>query len=257
MGAAAHIARTAHEGVAYYPSSDWGHGVVVSPAGEVDLWDATSGRKLTKLDLEGEIQSVSFSPDDSLFAVTSVRQNKDQSSTFHLRTWETKSGKFVHELMPLENVDHDEIGDPMWGVNGKYLLAPIRERRIRTYVIGIWNVQSGRYRGGFSGCDYSDDPFSILLQGQRLFKRCRDDALFMWMSLLRSTRLPNSRTLWRGHRNIQQLPLPCDSLHSRPLMDANLGAFDGPTGARRVGTGLFRLFKVQGGFFLLAWTRLP
>jgi hypothetical protein len=126
----------------------------------VDLWDATSGRKLTKLDLEGEIQSVSFSPDDSLFAVTSVRQNKDQSSTFHLRTWETKSGKFVHELMPLENVDHDEIGDPMWGVNGKYLLAPIREGRIGTYVIGIWNVQSGRYRGGFSGCDYSDDPFS-------------------------------------------------------------------------------------------------
>jgi hypothetical protein len=167
-------------GVAYYPSSDWAHGVVVSPAGEADLWDGTAGRKLARLDLDGELQSVSFSPDGSLFAVTSVRQNKDQSSTFHLRIWETKSGKFVHELMPLEHVEHDEIGDPMWCVNGKYLLAAIREDRMGSYVIGIWNVPAGRYRAGFSGCAHSDDPFAILLEGWRLFKRCRDGTLYMW-----------------------------------------------------------------------------
>jgi WD40 repeat protein len=168
-------------GVAYYPSSDWGHGLVVSPAGEVDLWDATARRKLARLDLDGEIQSVSFSPDDSLVAVTSVRQNEDQSSTFHLRLWETTSGKFVHELMPLEQAQHDEIGDPMWWGNARYLLAAVREDHFAgSYVIGIWNAQSGRYRGGFSGCQYSDDPYAILLQGQRLFKRCRDGTLFMW-----------------------------------------------------------------------------
>lgn len=168
-------------GVAYYPSSDWGHGLVVSPAGEVDLWDAGARRKLVRLDLDGEIQSVSFSPDDSLFAVISVRQNKDQSSTFHLRIWETKSGKFVHELMPLEHLEHDEIGDPMWWANGKYVLAAVREDHIGGgYVIGIWNTESARYRGGFSGCDYSDDPSAIFLEGQRLYKRCRDGTLYMW-----------------------------------------------------------------------------
>lgn len=60
-------------------------------------------------------------------AVTSVRQNADQSSTFHLRIWETKNGKYLHELMPLEQVAHDEIGDPVWWENGKYLLAPVPE----------------------------------------------------------------------------------------------------------------------------------
>jgi WD40 repeat protein len=167
-------------GVAYYPSSDWAHGLVVSAAGAVGLWDAHVNRKLANLDLDGEIQGVSFSPDDSLVAVTSGRQNPDQSSTFHLRIWETISGKFVHELMPLEHVDHDGIGDPRWWVNGKYLLAPIREDHLGGHVVGIWNIQSGRYRGGFSGCGYAQTPFSILLQGRRLFKRCPDGTLYMW-----------------------------------------------------------------------------
>jgi WD40 repeat protein len=168
-------------GIAYYPSSDWAHGLLVSAAGAVELWDAHVHRKVANLDLDGEIQSVSFSPDSSLVAVTSVRQNPDQSSTFHLRIWATKSGKFVHELMPLEQFAHDGIGDPIWWINGKYLLAPIREDHMAgSYVVGIWNVQSGRYRGGFSGCDYADTPFAILLQGKRLFKRCPDDTLYMW-----------------------------------------------------------------------------
>jgi WD40 repeat protein len=170
-------------GIAYYPSSDWAHGLVVAAGGAVELWDAHAHRKLASLDLDGEIQSVSFSPDDSLVAVTSVRQNPDQSSTFHLRIWETISGRFVHELMPLEQYAHDDIGDPIWWRDGKYLLAPIREDHMAgSYVVGIWNVQSGRYRGGFSGCEYPDTPsaHAILLQGQRLFKRCPDDTLYMW-----------------------------------------------------------------------------
>jgi WD40 repeat protein len=160
--------------VAYYPSSCWSNGVTVSATGEVDLWDAIARRKLTTLDLDGTIQSVSFSPDDSLFAVTSIRHNKDLSSTFHLRVWETKSGKFVHELMPLENLGRDEIGDPMWWGKGRYLLAAGQ------YGIGIWNVATGRYRGGFLGCASSDDPFAILLEGQRLFKRCQNGMLLEW-----------------------------------------------------------------------------
>lgn len=168
-------------GIAYYPSSDWAHGLVVSAAGAVELWDAHAHRKLANLDLDGEIRSVSFSPDNSLVAVTSVRRNPDQSSTFHLRIWETLSGRFVHELMPLEQFAHDDIGDAWWWVDGRYLLAPIREDHLAgSYVVGIWNVQSGRYRGGFSGCEYPDTPFAVLLQGQRLFKRCSDDTLYMW-----------------------------------------------------------------------------
>jgi hypothetical protein len=78
--------------VAYYPSPDWRHAVVVSKTGEVNLWDGSEARNLAALNLDGELQNVSFSPDQSLVAITSVKVNKDQSSTFHLRIWETKTG---------------------------------------------------------------------------------------------------------------------------------------------------------------------
>jgi hypothetical protein len=167
-------------GAAYYPSSDWKRGVFVSRAGDVDLWDAAAGSKLKALDLDGELQSVTFSPDGSLFAVVSVRQYQDQSSTFHLRIWETKTGKFVRELPSLYYFQHDEIGQPMWWENGKYLLAETRESRFGGYMVGIWNVESGKLRGGFSGCEYSDDPFDVALSGRRLFKWCRDGKLLTW-----------------------------------------------------------------------------
>jgi hypothetical protein len=167
-------------GVAYYPSSDWKHGLVVSKGGQVDLWDAVAGQKAAGLDLDGELQSVTFSPDGSLFAVVSVRDDPDQSSTFQMRIFETETGKFMRELPSLYYFQHDEIGQPMWFEDGKYLLAETRESRFGGYVVGVWNVESGKLRGGFSGCEYSDDPFNVALSGQRLFKWCRDGKLLVW-----------------------------------------------------------------------------
>jgi WD40 repeat protein len=167
--------------VAYYPSSDWKHAIVVSPAGKVDLWDTAAGHNSVRLDLEGELKGVAFSPDDSLFAVTSIRQNKDQSSTFHLRIWDTKTGAFLRELRSFYYFAHDEIGAPMWVGNGKYLLGQSREGRFGGYVVGIWNVESGRFRGGFSGCaDSIGDPFAAALSGLQLFDWCPDGKLIMW-----------------------------------------------------------------------------
>jgi WD40 repeat protein len=168
-------------GVAYYPSSDWKYGVVVSRTGEVDLWDATAGRKLATLDLHGELQNVSFSPDNSLVAVTSVLQNKDQSSTFHLRVWETKTGQFMREMRSLYYFAHDGMGNPIWWANGKYLLAQTKEGRFGNYAVGIWNVESGKFRGGFSGCsDSIGDPFAVALVDQQLFDWCPDGKLLTW-----------------------------------------------------------------------------
>ena len=167
--------------VAYYPSSDWNHGLAVSTSGEAYLWDATAGRKLAPLALDGEVLHVSFSPDDSLFAVTTVRHNKDQSSTFRLRIWETKTGRFIRELRSLYYFEIDGIGNPLWWGDGKYLLAADREGRFGNYVVGIWNTESGKFRGGFSGCsDSTNDPLSVALAGQKLIQRCPDNKLLMW-----------------------------------------------------------------------------
>jgi len=168
------------DAVAYYASGDWKRGLVVSHTGEVDLWDATTGHTVAALDPDGEVQSVAFSPDDSVFAVSSIRQNKNQSSTFHLRIWETSTGRFLRELPSIFYFQHDIIGDPMWWENGKYLLAETRESRFGRYIIGIWNVDAGKFRGELSGCEYSNDPYDVALRGQRLFEWCRDGKLLMW-----------------------------------------------------------------------------
>ena len=170
---------------AYYPAADWKRGVEVSSTGEVSLWDAVAGRKLASFDLDGELQSVSFSPDNSAVAITSERRNQDQSSTFHLRTWAAQTGQFLREIRSLYYFANDGIGVPQWWGDGKYLLAEIREGRLGGYVVGIWNADSGKWRGGFSGCsDSINDPFAIVLVGQHLLDWCPDGKLLTFNALL-------------------------------------------------------------------------
>jgi hypothetical protein len=169
------------DAVAYYPTADWRRGVFISRDGAVALWDSAMRRQITKLALDGDFVKVLFSPDNSQFAIVSTHQNADMSSIFHLRIWETESGELVNELRPFEQDAHDDIGDMVWWPDGKYLLAAIRDNPYGTnHDIGIWNVQTGRFRGGFSGCVYSSDPFSLVLHDQRLFERCRDGVILMW-----------------------------------------------------------------------------
>jgi hypothetical protein len=185
------------DAVAYYPSSDWKHGVAVSRGGDTSLWDAVSRRKLDRLELDGKLSGVSFSPDDSLVAVTSAReftnhQLRNQESTnrqltttrlptFHLRIWETKSGHFVREMRSLYYFAYNGMGDPMWWDQGKYILAETAEGQFGGEVFGIWNVESGKFRGGLSGCAFADDPFfPFALSGERLFRWCRDNKLLVW-----------------------------------------------------------------------------
>src|SRR6185437_15301136 len=52
----------------YYPSSDWKHGVAVSANTGVALWDAEARRQTAKIDAEGELSEVSFSPDETMVA---------------------------------------------------------------------------------------------------------------------------------------------------------------------------------------------
>jgi WD40 repeat protein len=55
----------------YYPSSDWKYGIAVYANGDVALWDTQSRRKVAKIDTDGGVSAVSFSPDDSMVATTS------------------------------------------------------------------------------------------------------------------------------------------------------------------------------------------
>jgi hypothetical protein len=87
----------------------------------------------------------------------------------------------VAELRPFEQITNGDIGAPIWWPDGRYLLATVRDNPSGSnHDIGIWGVQSGRFRGEFSGCVYSADPLSIVLHEAKLFERCRDGMIFMW-----------------------------------------------------------------------------
>jgi hypothetical protein len=165
---------------AFYPSSDWKHGVAVLRGGEVEAWDLSKSQKQSDLDLDGNLQDVSFSEDSSLFAASSVHLNPDGSSTFHLRVWDASTGQFLREMIPPYYFEHDVISRPIWWGHGKYLLANVRVGHWGSYMIAVWNVQSGQLRGGFSACDSSQDPFEVGIDGPRLLKWCFDRTLLVW-----------------------------------------------------------------------------
>lgn len=166
--------------VAYYPSADWKHGVVAFPSGEIDLVEAATGRKVARIGLGEDLQSVSFSPDDSAVAVVTVGPDVHSFVT-HLRVWDVNTGKLVHELWPQEQNLHDAIGFPFWWPDGKYLVAGCRDGMAGPSVVGIWNVASGRYRGTLDGCALLNNPQTeSMLWGTQFYKTCGDGELLRW-----------------------------------------------------------------------------
>jgi hypothetical protein len=165
----------------YFPSSDWKYGIVLHADGDAALWDAESRRQVSKIDIDGGLFAVAFSPDDSMVATSSGHENNGHYPTLHLRIWNVGTGDLVEELRPFEQSTTGYIGEPMWWPDGKYLLATVRDNPYGSnHDIGVWSVRSGRFRGEFSGCVYSADPLSIVIHDSRLFERCRDGIILMW-----------------------------------------------------------------------------
>jgi hypothetical protein len=168
--------------VAYYPSRDWKHGVAVFRSGETSLVEANTGRKLARIDFGNNLQSAVFSPDGSQVAVVTVRSDAQGAYESHLRIWATATGDLLQELRPLEATPRDGFGEPVWWPDGKYLLSLTREGHFGgPDIVGIWNAETGRYRGALAGCMEPDGPDArFSLEGTRFYKMCGYDGLMMW-----------------------------------------------------------------------------
>lgn len=46
--------------------------------------------------------------------------------------------------------------------------------------IGVWNVESGRYRAEFVGCPSGVERFTVFSDEEQLFARCNGDAIGKW-----------------------------------------------------------------------------
>lgn len=168
------------DAVSYRPSSDWKHAIFVSRTGEIDLWDTVSRRCLALYEPNEELKSVAFSPDDSIVAIVTIGHNKERPLEARLILWETQSGRFLRELMVLEQ-SPGIIEAPTWYGN-KYLMASTYEHpNFSTYAIGIWNVETGRYSGDLWGCWDSNVSLEsqFYIKNGRLFQECKND-MYEW-----------------------------------------------------------------------------
>lgn len=51
--------------------------------------------------------------EDRRLQADSGHENRDHSSTFHLRIWNVLTGEMIEELLPVEYTAHDDIGAPV------------------------------------------------------------------------------------------------------------------------------------------------
>jgi len=153
----------------FFPSSDWSRGIAQSVDGEIALWAWGATAETAHLEDHAELLDVAFSPDDSLAATLTQTKAKDWVAGRHFRIWDSGTGKLIADLLPA-NIQSSGM---LWWPQGKYLLA-----RTPT-AIGIWNAESGRYRGEFSGCSVVD-RFAIVPDDDQLFAQCTVDAIGKW-----------------------------------------------------------------------------
>jgi len=168
--------------VAYFPAPNGDRAIYASKSGSIGLWDANAHREVAELDTSGRILRVSFSPDESLVAVLTLHQNNTTNApnNYRFRIWRVSNGEFAHELRPFEQPAFEIVGI-LWWPNGKYLLAATRsDFFFTTRGVGIWNVETGRFRGEFSGCIASVYGFALLPDGKRLVEGCGDGTVFVW-----------------------------------------------------------------------------
>ena len=152
----------------FFPSSDWSRGIAQSADGAIALWAWGATAETAHLEDHAELLDAAFSPDDSIVATLTQTKAEDWVAGRHFRIWDSGTGKLVSDLLPADI----QSGGMLWWSQGKYLLA-----RTRTG-IGIWNAESGRYRGEFVGC--SVDRFGIVPDDDQLFAQCTVDAIGKW-----------------------------------------------------------------------------
>lgn len=169
------------DAVAYFPSRNGKRAVYVSKSGDIRLWDQNRRRDIGQLDPGGRILDLAFSPDQSLVAATIMRVeiqgNFQTIRGYRFGVWETDNGRLRGEPRAFElsadwgYPEHGVVYDLQWWPDGHYLLGSMATG------IGMWNVESWRFRGTFSGCG---SGFVVLPRQQELAGRCGNGSIMVW-----------------------------------------------------------------------------
>jgi hypothetical protein len=173
----------------YLHAPDWNLGIAVNDAGEALVWDQQSHRLLSKLpglgefepppvitDRQGhrvydvpnaEVQFAAFSPDRTRGAIYS---GPDNVYKLHLTVWDIESGQKLREFWPVEWLSYAN-GQPVWWGGGRWLVARYAAQ-FGPSGIGLWDVETGRYKGTLGVSDKCSKWDDLVASGPRLFERC-------------------------------------------------------------------------------------
>ena len=167
--------------LAYYPSGDRQRAVYATRNGTITLWDPLARRDVGVLDVMGKVESLAFSPDQTLVAVATVQEVKEENEFlwYRLRIWEASDGTMLRELLPFEQRAY-QLQQLLWSPDGQYLLAATRTRvNSEEAGVSIFSLATGRHRAQLPSCAPNSLGLALLADG-RLYQGCGDGMIREW-----------------------------------------------------------------------------
>jgi len=145
---------------------------LASYVNDIDIWDATMGRRLTTITVrETMVNKVVLSPD---------RVHAALVATTGIRLYEMATGRPVRALEgsgDIELMTNGGFGAPVFSRDGKSAAAPLHQ------AIGIWDVTTGRKRCSLSGTSLNLLSFAFNPDATRLVSVTTDGAVMLWNAL--------------------------------------------------------------------------
>jgi len=101
---------------------------------------------------------------------------------FRIRAWQTADGRLINEYRAYERSAGRLVFGLLWSAEGRYLLAANQDEGFTsTSAISLWNADSGRHRGEFTGFSNGNISGVFLLPGgKKLVAGCYDGKIRFW-----------------------------------------------------------------------------
>lgn len=166
------------DAVTYLPAPKNQRAIVQSMSGNVSLWDPDGEQPIAKLEENAVLREAAFSPDESLVAVQT--EGKDKLGTVaRFGIWRTDNGQLVHELNPYERNGRECARGLLWSPDGQYVVAAVVPGWGSNQSVAIFNRQTGRQSGEFTGC-LRINGLVLLPDGSQLVAGCEDGKIRFW-----------------------------------------------------------------------------
>ncbi|MHB9110591.1 MAG: WD40 repeat domain-containing protein [Armatimonadota bacterium] len=167
----------------YMQCSSGRHAVISTVEAKMELWDTGKMQRLAVLDTGVEAEHVAFSPDERLVAIASNPPNDlidQQRPTYRIRVWDIASGQFVRELRPCELFIEEKPQALLWGDNTYLLAVTAMGGFLDGHDIHVFNVQTGRHRGDFTGPIMNVVGLGLTPDGKTLINGAEDGNIYFW-----------------------------------------------------------------------------